>query len=604
MQKWKRSLLGLAGSAVLSGGMILNPMLDGMAMTAFAMSESEWNNNRGDADPFDPGERINGAIDNADDDDYYRFVLDETGKFSVDMTSYMKTYNLQLFKSDDRIWESGKKELSSTESRKDSYAFYLEKGTYYLKVSGNNTTGKYTIDTDFDKSRATENENNSSPANANNIVLGDVVKGMISMTDDKDYYKFEVSNDQKVDFEIKSYVGSFIFRIYDKNENKIYDSDDQKIESGKDYKKFTLEKDLSKGTYYICFTNTGDTGAYTGNYEIETKGTAANYTEIEHNDSRDQANDIALPTEIRGRIGEGDEGDYYKFSVSAAGNLNVDVKSYLEKYIVRVYDSNGKLVWEEELDRKKDDKFRYDGFNVELKSSGTYYLCFTNRDGCRGDYTINISMDGQSNPTPTPTPTPNPNPTPNPQPITTNAELKANVRGGYDVYINGAYQANSTYSGIAKFDNAYVMMENGVYRDDLNGVKLDPSDGKTFWFLAGGQVQTKHEGLALYDGEWFYIEGGRVRTDLNAFVSYDGGLFAVAAGRIVKEYSGLMQDPQNTKTGAWYFFSQGQAQTQYTGLAQYDGKWFYVEAGKLATNYTGSVRYDGSTFRVVNGMVQ
>ena len=73
----------------------------------------------------------------------------------------------------------------------------------------------------------------------------------------------------------------------------------------------------------------------------------------------------------------------------------MDVKSYLEKYIVRVYDSNGKLVWEEELDRKKDDKFRYDGFNVDLKSSGTYYLCFTNRDGCKGDYTINISMDGQ-----------------------------------------------------------------------------------------------------------------------------------------------------------------------------------------------------------------
>ena len=167
---------------------------------------------------------------------------------------------------------------------------------------------------------------------------------------------------------------------------------------------------------------------------------------------------------------------------------------------------------------------------------------------------------------------------------------------------NDIYVQN--YSGIAKFDNAYVMVENGVYRDDLNGVKLDPSDGKTFWFLAGGQVQAQHKGLAEYDGEWFYIENGRVATGMNAFVPYDGGLFAVAAGRIVKEYSGLMQDPQNTKTGAWYFFSQGQAQTQYTGLAQYDGQWFYVQSGKLATDYTGSVKYDGSTFHVVNGMVK
>ena len=603
MQKWKRSLLGLAGTAVLSGGMILNPMLDGMALRAFAMSEDEWNNNRGDANPFDPGETINGKIADADDDDYYRFVLDETGKFSVEMTSYMKTYTLQLYKSDERIWEAAKKELSGgAGSRKDSYAFNLEKGTYYLKVSGNNTTGDYKIVTDFDKSRATENENNSSIENANNIVLGDLVKGMISMTDDKDYYKFEVAQDQKVNFEIKSYVGSFIIRIYDRNGNKITDTGDIKIDSGKDCKKYTLEKDLSSGTYYLCFTNTGDTGAYTGNYEIETKGTASNYNEIEHNDSRDQANEIALPREILGRISEGDEWDYYKFSVSTGGNLNVDVKSYLEKYIVRVQNSDGKTIWEEELDRKSGDKFRYDGFNVKLESSGTYYLCFTNRDGCRGDYIVNISMDGQ--PSQPSQPTQPTQPSQQVQPITTNAEIKANVRGGYDVYVNGAYVPESKYSGIAKFDNAYVMMEDGVYRSDLNGVKLDPSDGKTFWFLAGGQVQTKHEGLALYDGEWFYIEGGRVRTDLNAFVSYDGGLFAVAVGRIVKEYNGLMQDPQNTATGAWYFFSQGQAQTQYTGLAQYDGAWFYIRSGKLATDYTGSVNYDGSTFRVVNGMVK
>ena len=91
---------------------------------------------------------------------------------------------------------------------------------------------------------------------------------------------------------------------------------------------------------------------------------------------------------------------------------------------------------------------------------------------------------------------------------------------------------------------------------------------------------------------------------MNAFVEYDGGLFAVGAGRIIKEYSGLMQDPQNPQNGAWYFFANGQAQTQYTGLAQYDGAWFYIENGRLATDYTGAVGYDGATFYVENGMVK
>ncbi|MBR3103604.1 MAG: hypothetical protein IKH46_07250, partial [Lachnospiraceae bacterium] len=85
------------------------------------------------------------------------------------------------------------------------------------------------------------------------------------------------------------------------------------------------------------------------------------------------------------------------------------------------------------------------------------------------------------------------------------------------------------------------------------------------------------------------------------FVEYDGGLFFVGAGRIMTEVNGLAMDPQGTD---WYYLANGQAQTQYTGLAQYDGEWFYVVNGKLATDYTGTVEYDGAEFNVVSGMVR
>ena len=81
---------------------------------------------------------------------------------------------------------------------------------------------------------------------------------------------------------------------------------------------------------------------------------------------------------------------------------------------------------------------------------------------------------------------------------------------------------------------------------------------------SNGQVQTQYTGLALYDGEWFYINKGKLDTKLAAYVEYDGGLFYVAAGRILKEVSGLAQDPNGPD---WYFLAEGQAQTQYTGLA-------------------------------------
>ena len=170
-------------------------------------------------------------------------------------------------------------------------------------------------------------------------------------------------------------------------------------------------------------------------------------------------------------------------------------------------------------------------------------------------------------------------------------------------YVDG--KCSDTYTGYADYESSKFYVENGKLNSNINGVQIDPnSDPLVWYFCANGQVQAQHVGLAEYDGEWFYVENGKVAVDMNKFVNYDGGLFAVAVGRIVSEYSGLMQDPENPQTGDWYFFANGQAQTQYTGLAMYDGEWFYIVKGKLATDYTGNVDYDGSVFYVENGMVK
>ena len=403
MQKWKRSLLGAAGSVVLSGGMILNPMLDSMALHVFAMNESEWNNNRDDADEFDPGDTINGRIDSDDDVDYYKCVLDETGNLTFKITPEMKRYSLALYhrsdfyRSNDPIWESGKKESNGST---DVYDFDLEVGSYYLKVSGNGVTGGYKIATVFEDSDATEKEYNSDRESANPISFGQKMYGMISQTDEYDYYKFTLSNAQKVNIEVKSYVGSSKYRVYDINGKEIYGSGDKKIESGKDNIKFSNEMNLDAGTYYIAFTNTGDCGDYTGNYWIEVNGTASNYTEVEPNNELGQANSVVLGNEIRGRISDGDEYDYYKFTATADANLNVDVTSYLKECSVRLFDANGTRIKTWDMDRSNDEKSHYEGHNYDLKK-GTYYICFTYRDvKYTGDYTIALSQDGQSNPGP------------------------------------------------------------------------------------------------------------------------------------------------------------------------------------------------------------
>lgn len=135
-----------------------------------------------------------------------------------------------------------------------------------------------------------------------------------------------------------------------------------------------------------------------------------------------------------------------------------------------------------------------------------------------------------------------------------------------------------------------------------------------FWVCdANGQASAKAEctvtvtskdaytGLKKEDGQWVYYNEGVVDKKKYGFVEYGGGKFLVANGTVATKKSGLAQDPKNTAD--WYFLSQGQVQTQYTGLAQYDGAWFYVSQGKLDTTMAGYVAYDTGLFFVGAGRI-
>ena len=181
----------------------------------------------------------------------------------------------------------------------------------------------------------------------------------------------------------------------------------------------------------------------------------------------------------------------------------------------------------------------------------------------------------------------------------TKATSLREVDGETRYYENGKWMSEKR--GFVKHGFDTYLIVDGVVDTTANGLVQDEEHPDTWYYCAEGRAQTQYTGLAEYDGEWFYINRGKLDTTMSAYVSYDGGLFYVGAGRIMKEVSGLAQDPKGSD---WYYLADGQAQTQYTGLAYYDGAWFYVIKGKLAENYSGSVMYDGATFLVVNGMVR
>ena len=180
---------------------------------------------------------------------------------------------------------------------------------------------------------------------------------------------------------------------------------------------------------------------------------------------------------------------------------------------------------------------------------------------------------------------------------------------------------DTTISGVIPYDGGEFVFTQGRLIQELNGLWLNPGDN-TWYFIANGQVQRNYTGLALYDGHWFhvvdgifdqtytglviynnawfYVTKGELNTTISGVVPYNGGTFIFTAGRLANEANGLWLNPKDKK---WYFASNGQIQTQYTGVAMYDNEWFYIRKGTLASDYTGTIQYNGATFRVQSGQL-
>lgn len=107
--------------------------------------------------------------------------------------------------------------------------------------------------------------------------------------------------------------------------------------------------------------------------------------------------------------------------------------------------------------------------------------------------------------------------------------------------------------------------------------------------------------LVVSGDEILYYVDGEQDFDTYGFVSYDDGLFLVAHGRVATEIDGLYQDPEYPQF--WYYCSEGQAHTEYSGVVEYDGEKFLVKDGVLDTGANGFYECDGGMYVVAAGRI-
>ena len=155
---------------------------------------------------------------------------------------------------------------------------------------------------------------------------------------------------------------------------------------------------------------------------------------------------------------------------------------------------------------------------------------------------------------------------------------------------------DTEFEGIIRHGGDDYYIKDGTVAENINGLhfvregyKEGTSEEKVFsnifCFFRKGRVDEDFEGLTEYNGAKFYVKDGVVVKDMN-------GLYLVSG-----------TDEETTTDDKFYFFSNGQIQSEYKGLALYDNEWFYLENGYLDTNINGIVEHDGGKFIVAVGRI-
>lgn len=211
-----------------------------------------------------------GNITNSVDSRFYKFVLSESGRITIDYKAYMSCSTYVIYNSNGEKLEVSNANYwdNTTELYSSIDNYDLTKGIYYFcveKYAGK--TGNFDFSMRFTSSGESFSEGeggtNNLMSSANNIDFLKLYKGQIASNDDKDFYKFFLQQECKIKLVYEAQISCSTYYIFDNNGTKIEVSNANYWNDTS--KRFISTKyiDLDRGTYYFCVEKyAGKTGNY------------------------------------------------------------------------------------------------------------------------------------------------------------------------------------------------------------------------------------------------------------------------------------------------------------------------------------------------------
>lgn len=334
------------------------------------------------------GTTYSGSLTNTAKQKFYKFVLPSSGKISISFDADMGHAYCSLYDEELKSVESQYLTRKTSTNQINSQVSYdLTGGVYYLKVDDGEGTFQLKIDyVSANESFAEKgNGTNNTIGTANSVNLGTSYIGQLASTDEKDFYKVELSSSGCLTLTFSGDFRNSNIYLYDaKGESLTHNS--VSISDVTNKADATCTYYLIKGTYYFEV----ESSYYTGNYSFKLGFVSANESFVETGKDNyiGGGNFISLNQKYRGQISTlCDDVDFFAFTANSSGEYQIDFESDIACWI-SIYDRTEDKVFYHSTSTNKNTGKHELKRNVSL-SAGTYYLR-VDTNQYPGNYTLSV----------------------------------------------------------------------------------------------------------------------------------------------------------------------------------------------------------------------
>lgn len=293
-------------------------------------------------------------VGDIDGTDYYQFTVDGNSTVNLSLTGMSGNGSLYVYDSKN----TSKGSSTNSGSADENISTNLEPGTYFVNVSGSSANTNYDL-------QLSAIPRVDTVGNDFGVALSLGALGSISQTewvgdlDTDDYYSFTLAETSSVSLGLTGMNGNGDLYLYDSDQNWIGSS------SNYDNADEAISQNLEPGTYYVQVNSYGyDNGV---DYNLSASATALVDTAGNTFETARDLGAISTAQTFSDWVGNLDDYDYYKFSVSPNSSVSLNLGGLAANADLYLYDSEQNWLNSSENSDAADDAI------TAILGSGTYY---------------------------------------------------------------------------------------------------------------------------------------------------------------------------------------------------------------------------------------